>query len=62
MKRYLLYYRIGTIRFYQRLFFSTIEEAEKFVHSVPHQGYKIFDISRGDFEVFCDTPEPVESK
>lgn len=49
MKRFLLYYKIGSLKFYQRVFFATIEEAKAFVVSSNAFDWKVFDMYKGEF-------------
>ena len=49
MKRYLLYYKIGSLKFYLRVFFPTVEEAKDFVTVSNAFEWKIFDIFKGEF-------------
>ena len=56
MKRYVLYYQLGSIKFYQRLFFASIDEAHKFASENPFATWKIFDFYKGEFVEFSENP------
>lgn len=49
MKRFLLYYKIGSLNFYQRVFFATIDDAKDFVTSSNAFAWKILDMYKGEF-------------
>lgn len=49
MKRFLLYYKIGSLKFYQRVFFPTVDEAKDFVISSNAFDWKVLDMFKGEF-------------
>lgn len=56
MKRYVLYYKLGSINFYQRLFFSTVDDARLFANGQPLASWKILDFYKGEFVEYSENP------
>lgn len=49
MKRYILYYKFGSLKFFQRVFCYSPEDCHNILNDVSCVEYRIFDVFKGEF-------------